>query len=214
MIDLAFEMPMKRLGIFWWAFAARGGLAILFSAVLLYTGSLFGSIFLDPIMFVALGMLLGFYILGNGVLLGVAAGYAAEHRIGIWKVLLAECIFTTALGTYIGFTLIMSSLSLAWLAGLHAFGTGCFLAVLAYKLRANRLYGLLLASAGLLSLCVGTLFLGNRYAATRSATEWLAAFELFYGLIMLLFAFCLHRCQAPTSLTLGISGVAAHQSEG
>jgi len=82
--DLSFEMPMAELGMFWWAFAARGGAAILFSAFLFYAGSLFGTIFFDPIMFVALGTMLGFYILGNGVLLGVASGYAAEHQVGIF----------------------------------------------------------------------------------------------------------------------------------
>jgi len=195
--DLSFEMPMAELGMFWWAFAARGGAAILFSAFLFYAGSLFGTIFFDPIMFVALGTMLGFYILGNGVLLGVASGYAAEHQVGIWRLLLAECIFATALGTYIGFSLLLSPESLAWLAGLHALGTGCFLVALAIKLRANKRYGWTLLLSGVLSISAGLAFLLHRDAATRNATHWLSCFELFYGIVVLTFAGGLHHYHAP-----------------
>lgn len=191
------EKPMKELGMFWWAFAARGGAAILFAGILFYSGSFFGTIFFDPIMFVALGMMLGFYILGNGVLLGVASGYAAEHRVGIWRLLLAECIFDTALGTYVGLTLLLSSESLAWLAGLHALGTGCFLAALSLKLRANKTYGGLLGFASLISLGAGLAFLLHRDAATRSATHWLGGFELFYGVVIFAFVEGLHRHHVP-----------------
>jgi hypothetical protein len=47
--DLTFDKPMIRLGMFWWAFAARGGAAVLFSAFLFYAGGFFGTIFFDPI---------------------------------------------------------------------------------------------------------------------------------------------------------------------
>ena len=197
--DLRFEKPMTKLGMFWWAFAARGGAAVLFSAFLFYAGSFFGTIFFDPIMLVVLAMMLGFYILGNGVLLGVASGYAAEHHVGIWRLLLAECIFATALGTYIGFSLLLSSESLACLAGLHALGTGCFLVALAIKLRANKRYGWTLFIAGGLSIGAGFAFLLHRNAAARSATHWLGAFELFYGIVVLFFAGGLHKHHVPVA---------------
>ena len=195
--DLTFDKPMIRLGMFWWAFAARGGAAVLFSAFLFYAGGFFGTIFFDPIMLVVLAMMLGVYILGNGVLLGVASGYAAEHHVGIWRLLLAECIFATALGIYIGFSLLLSSESLAWLAGLHALGTGCFLVALAIKLRANKRYGWTLLIAGGVSIGAGLGFLLHRHAATRSATHWLGAFELFYGIVILVFARGLHQHHVP-----------------
>ncbi len=192
-----FERPMKELGLFWWAFAVRGGGAVLFSGILFYSGSLFGTIFFDPIMLVFLALILGFYILSNGILLGVASGYAAEHRVGIWRLLMAECIFNIALGAYVGLVLLLSSESLAWLAGLHALGAGCFLAALAWKLRANKTYAGILASAGLISVCCGTAFLLHRAASTRSATHWLGVFELFYGAIVFMFAEGLHRHHVP-----------------
>jgi uncharacterized membrane protein HdeD (DUF308 family) len=195
--DLTLEKPMTKLAMFWWAFAARGGVAILFAAVLFYAGGFFGTIFFDPIMLVVLAMMLGFYVLSNGVLLGVASCYAAQHQVGIWRLLLAECIFATALGTYIGFSLLLSSESLAWLAGLHALGTGCFLTALGMKLLANKRYGFTLLSAGVLSIGAGLGFLLHRNAAARNATHWLAAFELFYGIVILVFAVGLHKHHVP-----------------
>lgn len=192
-----FEKPMKELGMFWWAFAVRGGGAILFACFLFYSGSFFGTIFFDPIMFVMLALILGFYILSNGILLGVASGFAAEHQVGIWRLLLAECIFDTALGTYVGLTIVLSTESLAWLAGLHALGSGCFLAALAWKLRANKTYAGILGVAGLLAVAAGFAFVLHRGAATRSATHWLGGFELFYGVIIFIFAEGLHRYHVP-----------------
>jgi hypothetical protein len=192
-----FEKPMKELGMFWWAFAVRGGGAVLFAGFLFYAGSFFGTIFFDPIMFVALAVVLGFYILSNGILLGVASVYAAEHHVGIWRLLLAECIFDTALGIYVGLTLLLSRESLAWLAGLHALGTGCFLAALAWKLRANKTYSGILRTAGLIAVCAGLAFVLHRDAATRSATHWLGGFELFYGVAIFIFAEGLHRHHVP-----------------
>jgi hypothetical protein len=200
---LTIEKPMTKLAMFWWAFAARGGAAVLFSAFLFYLGNFFGTIFFDPIMLVLLAMMLGFYILGNGILLGVAAGYAAEHQVGIWRLLLAECIFATALGTYIGFSLLLSSESLAWLAGLHALGTGCFLTALGIKLLANKRYGFTLVVAGLLSVGAGLEFLLHGDAQARNATHWLGAFELFYGIVILVFALGLHKHHVPVISSTG-----------
>ncbi len=148
-------------------------------------------------MFILLAIMLGFYILGNGVLLGIASGYAAEHQVGIWRLLLAEAIFAIALGTYIALSLLLSPKSLAWLAGLHASVTGCFLAALAFKLRANCFYGMVLSSAGVLAVCAGLAFLLHRDAATRSAAHWLGVFELCYGIVIAVFARALNRSHVP-----------------
>jgi tryptophan-rich sensory protein len=83
---------IDRLDVFWWVFAVRGGFAALFALLLLYAASLLGSIFFDPVMFVFMGLLLGFYILGNGVLLGVAARVAYKNHRHIAGLLLSECV--------------------------------------------------------------------------------------------------------------------------
>lgn len=191
------EMPMLELSAFWWAFAVRGGFAVLFSGVLFYVSSFFGAIFIDPITVVVLGAMLGFYVLGKGVLMGVAAGYAAQHRVRIWQLLLAECAFALGLGTYIGFTLLLSSESLGWLAGLHAVGTGCFLGALAVRVRAHKSFAALLGLAAVVSLGAGLTFLLHRDAALKNVTQWLACFELFYGIAIFIFTRGLHRNHVP-----------------
>jgi hypothetical protein len=89
--------PQTELRLFWWFFALRGGFAALFACFLLSVGSLLGTIFFDPVMLVFLGLLLGFYVMGNGLLLGVAGGFAAEHRLHIWGLILGECAFAVIL---------------------------------------------------------------------------------------------------------------------
>ena len=198
--DTGSGMPMRELSAFWWAFALRGGVAVVFSGVLFYVSSFFGAIFLDPITVVVLGAMLGFYILGNGVLLGVAAGFAAQHRVGIWQLLLAECVFALGLGAYIGFTLLLSSESLAWLAGLHAIGTGSFVGALAVRVRAHRSFAALLGMAAVVSMGVGVAFLFHRDAALKSVTQWLGCFELFYGIAIFIFTRGLHRNHVPVHM--------------
>jgi uncharacterized membrane protein HdeD (DUF308 family) len=190
---------MKELGMFWWTFALRGGLAVLFSGVLFFSGSLFGTIFFDPVMIVILAVLLGFYVLAKALLLGVAAGYAAEHHIGLWRVLSGDSLLTVALGIYIGFSTWVSSTSLPLLAGVHAIISGCFIAALAIELRSQKVYEWTLVGAGVAFVCAGFAFLAHRTAPTRNVTEWLAAFELAYGIAVCLLAAVLHRYHEPMS---------------
>jgi uncharacterized membrane protein HdeD (DUF308 family) len=72
-------------------------------------------------------------------------------------------------------------------------GTGCFQTALAIKLRADRPNLFLLASAGFISLCVGLFFLTHYNQAPRITTQALSGFELFCGIIWMVFAYRLHR---------------------
>jgi uncharacterized membrane protein HdeD (DUF308 family) len=193
----ASDNRMKELGMFWWTFALRGGLAVLFSGVLFFSGSLFGTIFFDPVMIVILAVLLGFYVLAKALLLGVAAGYAAEHHIGLWRVLSGDSLLTVALGIYIGFSTWVSSTSLPLLAGVHAIISGCFIAALAIELRSQKLYAWTLVGVGAAFVCAGFAFLDHRTAPIRNVTEWLAAFELAYGIVVCVLAADLYRYHEP-----------------
>jgi uncharacterized membrane protein HdeD (DUF308 family) len=195
----ASDNRMKELGMFWWTFAVRGGLAVLFSGVLFFSGNLFGTIFFDPIMIVILAVLLGFYVLAKAILLGVAAGYAVEHHIRLWRALFADCLLTTALGVYIGFSARVSFQFLPVLAGLHAFISGYFLAMLAIEVRSQKNYVLALVAAGVAFASVSFIFFTHLTAPTRNVTEWLAAFELAYGIAVCLLAAVLHRYHEPMS---------------
>jgi uncharacterized membrane protein HdeD (DUF308 family) len=189
--------PIKNLKLFWWLFAARGGFALLFAAVLHLAAGLFGTLFFDPIMLVYLSLLLGFYIFGSGILLGVASGFAAEHQLGLWKLLLADCIFAVALGVYIGFSLLMTPHTLGLLAGIHATGIGVFQLAMAIRLRHDRPSIGLLGTAALLSGVSAYLFLSRMQQPVQITTEWLSSFEVLCGIVAIAFAWRLQGRNSP-----------------
>jgi len=189
---------MKQMAMFWWVFALRGGFALLFAGILFCAASLLGTIFFDPVMLVVLSLLLGSYVLGNAILLGVAGGFAIEHHRPLGWLLLGECGFAVLLAGYIGLSLLITADSLALLAGLHAAGTGCFQAALAVKVRHDRPYVLLLSACAVVSLCAGVLFLTHHGDALRPIAHWLSGYELLYGIVVIAFARGLHHQVAPT----------------
>jgi hypothetical protein len=104
---------MQQLRTFWWVFALRGGFAVLFAALLAFSRSLLGTIFFDPVLLVFLSLLLGFFVLGNGLILGVAAIYSLEHHLRLWRLLFTECFFAILIGLWIALSLRTTSHSLA-----------------------------------------------------------------------------------------------------
>jgi uncharacterized membrane protein HdeD (DUF308 family) len=194
MSSQALNLAMARpLTLCWWIFAVRGGLAIVFAVVLFLTSSFLGIFFFDPVTLVYLSLLLGSFVLSNGLLLAVAAGFAYEHRLHLWWLALGEGCFALLLGVYIGISLMLTSQSLALLAGIHALGTGCFQTALAIKLREDRLNLFLLIVGGVLSLCVGVVFLEHFHQAARPTTQALAGYELLNGIVWSVLAFRLRR---------------------
>ena len=196
----------------WWMFAVRGGLACAFGIVLLFSASLLGTLVLlfDPVLLVLLSVLLGSYVFGNAVLLGIAGIYGRSHRLPLWGLVCGEAVFAVALACYIAFSLTVTSGSLAWLAALHAVGTGCFQAFLAFRLRAYRAALALLASSSVLSLSAGALFLMHRHASVRTLALWLSGFELLFGALLVALGFWLHR-QGSLRTRAESSGGATHE---
>jgi len=190
LVNLEVLQPLR---LCWWIFAVRGGLAIVFAVVLFLASSFLGIFFFDPVTLVYLSLLLGSFVLSNGLLLGVAAGFAYEHRLHFWWLALCEGCFALLLGIYIGISLMLTSQSLALLAGIHALGAGCFRIALAIKLREDRPNLVLLTVAGLVSLWVGMVFLEHFHQAARHTTQMLSGFELFCGIIWSVVAFRLRR---------------------
>jgi uncharacterized membrane protein HdeD (DUF308 family) len=189
-LNLAMARPIT---LCWWIFAVRGGLAIVFAVVLFLTSIFLGIFFFDPVTLVYLSLLLGSFVLSNGLLLAVAAGFAYEHRLHLWWLALGEGCFALLLGVYIGISLMLTSQSLALLAGIHALGTGCFQTALAIKLREDRPNLFLLIVGGVLSLCVGVVFLEHFHQAARPTTQALAGYELLNGIVWSVLAFRLRR---------------------
>ena len=186
--DRAIELPVGAVRMFWWVFAVRGGLAVVFAIVLFLASSFLGIFFFDPVTLVYMSLLLGSYVLGNGLLLGVAAGFGFEHHLHLWWLALGESCFALLLGVYIGISLIMTPESLAFLAGIHALGTGCFQAALAVKMRHDRPILFMLAFTGLVSVALGIVFLQHFHQAPRVTTQVLSGYELFFGITSIAFA--------------------------
>jgi uncharacterized membrane protein HdeD (DUF308 family) len=120
------QTPIQDLRLCWWSFTLRGGLAIVFAVVLFLASSFLGIFFFDPVTLVYLSLLLGSFVLGNGLLLGVAAFFSYEHRLHIWWLLLCESGFTILLGVYIAISFLLTPQSLAFLAGFHGVGMDAF----------------------------------------------------------------------------------------
>ena len=183
--DTGLAGPVADLRSCWWVFATRGGLAIIFAVVLFLASIFLGIFFFDPVAMVYMSLLLASFVLGNGLLLGVAAAYTYEHRLHVWWVILCEACFALLLGIFIGISLMLTARSLAFLAGLHALGNGFFQWSLAGKLRQDKRNLLLLGFAGTVSLALGFIFLAHVHQGARTTTQALSGFELFAGLVWL-----------------------------
>jgi uncharacterized membrane protein HdeD (DUF308 family) len=186
------DARLRQLSKFWWVFAVRGGYAILFSLALEFVGSLLGHLFFDPIMLVFLSLLLGVFVLGNGILAAIAGGFAAEQKLPIRWILFGEALFALAAGLYIGISLRVDPQTLAVFAGIVALGAGVFQTILAIRTRAFSTDVFLMRLAAMMSFTAATAFLLHRRATTQTTARWLALFELFVGIVWLLFAYSLH----------------------
>ncbi|HTZ57266.1 MAG TPA: hypothetical protein VMB49_04180 [Acidobacteriaceae bacterium] len=193
------DVPVRDLRMCWWSFAARGVLAVVFAVVLFLASSFLGIFFFDPVTLVYMSLLLGSFVLSNGLLLGVAAFFSWEHHIHVWWLVLCESVFTVLLGVYIGVSLLLTPQSFAFLAGIHGLGAGCFQIALAMKMRGEGPRLIHLAFAGLISLGVGIGFLTHYNLAPRITTQILSGYELFAGIVWIVFAARL-RGKSATSL--------------
>jgi uncharacterized membrane protein HdeD (DUF308 family) len=188
-----FESAIQDLRMLWWAFAVRGGLALVFAVVLFLASSFFGIFSLDPVTLVYLSLLLGSFVLGNGLLEGVVAGFAFEHRLHLRWLSLCESCFELLLGIYICVSLLLTKESLAFLAGLHALGNAGFQVALAVKMREDRSHLCLLGLIGIVSLGIGIVFLTHYHQPARITTQALSGFEFLCGVTWIILAFRLRR---------------------
>jgi uncharacterized membrane protein HdeD (DUF308 family) len=187
------ETLITDLRMFWWVFAVRGGLALVFAAVLFFVSSFLGIFSFDPVTLVYLSLLLGSFVLGNGLLQGVAAGFAFEHRLHLRWLSLTEGCFELSLGIYICVSLLLTKESLAFLAGLHALVNAGFQIALAVKMRQDRAHLCLLGLIGIVSLGIGIVFLAHYHQPARITTQALSGFELLCGITWIALAFRLRR---------------------
>jgi uncharacterized membrane protein HdeD (DUF308 family) len=187
------DVPAYDLRMCWWSFAVRGALAIVFAVVLFLASSFLGLFFFDPVTLVYMSLLLGSFVLSNGLLLGVAAFFSWEHHLHVWWMLLIEAIFTILLGAYIGISLLLTPQTFAFLCGLHGLEAGCFQLALAVRMRRAGPKLIHLAFAGIISLAMGIGFLMHYNEAPRVTTLILSGYELFAGIVWILYAIRLRK---------------------
>jgi uncharacterized membrane protein HdeD (DUF308 family) len=187
------ETLINDLRMFWWAYAVKGSLALVFAAVLFFVSSFLGIFFFDPVTLVYLSLLLGSFVLGNGLLQGVAAGFAFERHLHLRWLSLCESCFELLLGIFIGVSMLLTKESLAFLAGLHALGNAVFQIALAVKMREDRSHLCLLGLIGIVSLGIGIVFFTHYHQPARVTTQALSGFEFLCGITWIALAFRLHR---------------------
>jgi uncharacterized membrane protein HdeD (DUF308 family) len=187
------EALINDLRMFWWAFAVRGGLALVFAFVLFFVSSFLGIFSFDPVALVYLSLLLGSFVLGNGLLQGVAAAFAFEHHLHLRWLTLCESCFELLLGIFIGISLLLTKESLAFLAGLHALMNAGFQVALAVKMREDRSHLCLLGVIGVISLGIGIVFLAHYNQPARITTQALSGFEFLCGVTWIVLAFRLRH---------------------
>ena len=179
--------------MFWWVFAVRGGLALVFAFVLFFVSSFLGIFSFDSVTLVYLSLLLGSFVLGNGLLQGVAAAFAFEHHVHLRWLSLCESCFELLLGIYIAVSLLLTPESLAFLAGLHALGNAGFQVALAVKMRNDRSHLYLLGLIGIVSLGIGVVFLTHYHQPARITTQALSGFEFLCAITWIALALRLRR---------------------
>jgi uncharacterized membrane protein HdeD (DUF308 family) len=187
------EALITDVRMFWWAFAVRGGLALVFAFVLFFVSAFLGIFSFDPVTLVYLSLLLGSFVLGNGLLQGVATVFAFEHHLHLRWLTLCESCFELLLGIFIGVSLMLTRESLAFLAGLHALGNAVFQVALAVKMREDRSHLCLLGLIGIVSLGIGIVFLTHYHQPARITTQALSGFEFLCGITWIVLAFRLRR---------------------
>ena len=191
--NLERERPIQDLRMCWWSFAVRGSLAIVFAVILFLASSFLGIFFFDPVTLVYMSLLLGSFVLGNGLLLAVAAFFSFEHHMHVWWLLLCESCFALLLGVYIGVSLLLTPQTFAFLAGLDVLGAG-LLPISSGRQDAARRFQADPSRHCRHHLCRAWDWLPDPLqSGPRVTTQVLAGFELFCGIVWMVFAYRLQK---------------------
>jgi uncharacterized membrane protein HdeD (DUF308 family) len=106
-----------------------------------------------------------------------------------------------AIGVYVGFSLMLTKQSFAFLVGIHALGVALFQGILAYRFKSKRTYAVILAIASIMAFVFGVAFLMHINTETKTIAQYLSGFELTLGLLTLTFAGGLHKSWVVTTET-------------
>ena len=162
----------------WWAFVARGLLAILFGLIALFSPS---------VTILSLVLLFAAYALADGVMAIISAIHAARHGER-WSLLVLEGIADIIIGavaaTMPGITVIVFvALLAAW-----ALLTGSFMVAAAFELDAEHgRWWLVLGGAA--SVLYGALLIAAPLMGALILTWWIGGYAIIFGIALLVTAF-------------------------
>jgi len=162
----------------WWAFVARGVLAVLFGLI---------ALFLPGVTMLSLVLVFAAYTLADGVLAIIAAVREAKEGER-WSFLAFEGVVNILIGAAAAAFPAITVVVFVALVAAWALITGALMLAAAFELAADhgRWW---LALAGLASLAYGVLLVAAPLTGALVLTWWIGAYALVFGIAMLVFAF-------------------------
>lgn len=179
-----------RLARNWWTIALRGAIAILFGiAALVFPG----------ITLTAFIYLFASFVLGSGILLIISALGERLHDFNGWLLLL-EGIIAIVAGVAAFIYPDITALALVYFIAAWAIVTGILEIIAAIQLRKEISGEWLLALAGITSVAFGFLIAIYPRSGALVLIWAIAAYTLFFGLLLLILGFRLRNWQRRSSI--------------
>ena len=162
----------------WWAIALRGALAIAFGLI---------GLLLPEVTLLALVLLFAAYMLLDGIL-AIIAGVRAARRHDRWGWLIVEGVVDLVAGVIAVIWPLITIVAFVFLLGAWAIVTGVLLFGASFRLHiAHGRW--LMALAGAISVVWGVLAILWPITGALTLTWLLAAYALFFGVVLLFLAF-------------------------
>jgi uncharacterized membrane protein HdeD (DUF308 family) len=162
----------------WWAIALRGAFAILFGLI---------GLLLPEVTLLALVLLFAAYMLLDGIL-AIIAGVRAARRYDQWGWLILEGVVDLVAGVIAVVWPLITIVAFVFLLGAWAIVSGVLLFGASFRLHiAHGRW--LMALAGAISVAWGVLAILWPITGALALTWLLAAYALFFGVVLLFLAF-------------------------
>ena len=165
----------------WWAIALRGALAIAFGLI---------ALLLPEVTILALVLLFAAYMLLDGIL-AIIAGVRAARRHDRWGWLIVEGVVDLVAGVIAVVWPLITIVAFVFLLGAWAIVSGVLLFGASFRLHMGH-GSWLMALAGAISVIWGVLAILWPITGALTLTWLLAAYALFFGVVLLFLAFRLH----------------------
>jgi uncharacterized membrane protein HdeD (DUF308 family) len=162
----------------WWAFVARGFLAVLFGLI---------ALFMPSVSMLSLVLVFAIYAMSDGVLAIVGAVHAAKEGQR-WSLLAFEGIVGIFVGAVAAAFPSITVVVFVALIAAWALITGCFMLAAAFEIDAHHGRWWLVLG-GMASIIYGMLLVVAPMIGALVLTWWIGAYALIFGISLLIAAF-------------------------